>query len=282
MRGAPEAAATGSPRSRTVLVTYLGAVVRARGGWMPIAGTIELMASLGVDAPSVRTAVHRLKGSGWLAPEVRAGVRGYALTDHARATLASGDEVIWHARRPADLSEGWCILHVSVPETIRSKRYRLRSHLASLGFGNVGTAMWIAPARMRAAAARAVAELELEQHVAVFVGAYHGPQDLTELLYASWDLAAIDAAYRAFVEEHASLAARVRTRAPEPADAFVSYLRVVDHWRKLPFRDPGLPSEVLSPGWSGPEATQLFEELVRALEGPALAHAAASWPALEH
>ena len=50
-----------SRRSRTVLVTFLGSVVRRMGGWMPIAGTVDLMTQTGLDAPSVRTAVHRLK-----------------------------------------------------------------------------------------------------------------------------------------------------------------------------------------------------------------------------
>ncbi|MFD0331386.1 hypothetical protein ACFQZC_32685 [Streptacidiphilus monticola] len=63
-------------RSRTVLVSFLGAIVRKMGNWMPIAGTVELLAESGLDAASVRTAVFRLKKRGWLEPESRAGVRG--------------------------------------------------------------------------------------------------------------------------------------------------------------------------------------------------------------
>lgn len=271
-------AAQPARQSRSTVVTYLGAVVRPLGGWMPIAGTVDLLGQAGLDAASVRTAVHRLKGNGWLDSEIRDGARGYALTATARETLAAGDEVIWHARTPADLADGWCIVHFGVPESMRAKRHQLRSHLSSLGFGNVGTALWIAPARMRPAAVRAVAELELEAHTAVFVGAYEGTQDLTSLLYESWDLAAIDRAYADFVAEHETAATRAARSAPEPADAFTRYVTVLDRWRKLPFRDPGLPAEVLAPDWSGPRATAVFERLVAALEEPALAHARAHWP----
>src|SRR6478735_1345977 len=142
-------------RSRTVVVSFLGAIVRPMGAWMPISGTVDLLSQIGLDPASVRTAVSRLKANGWLYSEARHGVRGYALTDQASATLAAGDEVIWHARQPADLAEGWCVVNFSVPESIRSKRYQLRSHLAHLGFGNIGTAMWIAPARMQNAVAKA-------------------------------------------------------------------------------------------------------------------------------
>lgn len=271
-------AAQRNRRSRTTVVTFLGAVVRPLGGWMPIAGAVDLLTQLGLDAPSVRTAVHRLKQNGWLASETRSGARGYALTPTALATLATGDEVIWHARKPADLADGWCIVHFGVPETMRAKRHQLRAHLAHVGFGNIGTAMWIAPARMRGAAQQAVAELDLESYAAIFVGDYQGPQDLTALLYDSWDLAAIDESYRGFVEKHGATATRLEKTGLTGQDAFTTYLEVLDEWRKLPFRDPGLPSEVLAPDWSAPAAVDLFERLVAMLEQPALAHARACWP----
>ncbi len=175
-----------------MVVSFLGSVVRRMGDWMPIGGTVDLMTQLGLDAPSVRTAVFRLKQRGWLAAESRGGARGYALTPLAAATLAAGDELIWHARQPADLADGWCVVNFSVPESARAKRHQLRGHLTHLGFGNVGTAMWIAPARMRPAAEQAIAELGLDKYAAIFVGDYVGGQDLTTLLYSSWDLAGID------------------------------------------------------------------------------------------
>lgn len=274
-------AAQQSQRSRTTVVTFLGAVVRPLGDWMPIAGAVDLLTQVGLDAPSVRTAVHRLKRNGWLASETRAGVRGYALTSTALATLAAGDEVIWHARKPADPADGWCIVHFGVPESLRAKRHQLRAHLSHLGFGNVGTALWIAPARMREAAEQAVSELGLESYAAIFVGGYQGTQDLTELLYNSWDLAAIDQGYRDFIAAYGDHPGRLATDPPSGPDAFATYLGLVGRWRKLPFRDPGLPLEVLAPGWSAPEATALFERLVADLEKPALAHASAHWPRTE-
>lgn len=250
------------------------------GNWMPIAGTVDLLARAGLDAPSVRTAVHRLKANGWLISEARGGARGYALTPTALITLAAGDEVIWHARTPANLADGWCIVHFGVPESMRTKRQQLRAHLSHLGFGNVGTALWIAPARMREPAKRAIAELDLSAHTAMFVGAYHGTQDLTELLYNSWDLTAIDQSYRDFVGEYEARATAMERDQPASPDAFTIYIAMLDQWRKLPFRDPGLPSEVLAPDWNGPRAVAVFERLVAVLEKPALEHAATHWPAL--
>ncbi|WP_433170499.1 PaaX family transcriptional regulator [Actinoallomurus sp. CA-150999] len=267
-------------RSRTVLVSFLGAIVRKMGNWMPIAGTVELLTEAGLDAPSVRTAVFRLKKRGWLVSESREGMRGYALTPAALEALAAGDEVIWHARQPADLGDGWCFVNFSVPESSRALRHRLTAHLTALGFGNIGSAVWIAPARMLPAAQHAIAELDLTGQCAIFVGDYVAGQDLSTMVRGGWDLDEIDRRYREFIGEYAAETDRLAEAAViEGRRAFVTYLAVVDHWRKLPFRDPGLPREVLAQDWSGPAAVQLFERMVTILEGRALAHAAPYWSA---
>ncbi|SHN38504.1 PaaX family transcriptional regulator [Cryptosporangium aurantiacum] len=264
-------------RSRNLLVTFLGAVVRRLGNWMPIAGTIELTGELGLDEASVRTAVSRLKKRGWLDPEVLDGVRGYRLTAHALDELAAGDEVIWHARQPADLGDGWCVVNFSVPESARTKRHQLRTHLAALGFGNISAAVWIAPARMQDAATKAIAELDLLDHCALFAGSHVGGKDLRSLLHEAWDLSEIERSYAAFIDAHQHLTEGSLLSAMPGDDAFVTYLGVVDRWRKLPYRDPGLPLEVLPEDWNGPIATALFEKLVAALEADALVHAARHW-----
>jgi phenylacetic acid degradation operon negative regulatory protein len=278
MPEAPEiSAGSASAQSRTLLVTFLGAVVRRMGDWMPVGAAVELMTAAGLDAPSVRTAVSRLKKRGWLVPETRDGIRGYVLSDEATAALAQGDAIIWHARQPARLQDGWCIVNFSIPESERRRRQQLRAHLSALGFGNIGTALWIAPARMREAADRALAELGLTDAAAVFVGEHVAGRDLRTLIYESWDLETINDRYRRFIDEHTPLLESSRNGALDPRAAFVTYLTLVDDWRKLPYRDPGLPRELLDESWNAPAATELFERLVALLEVRALTHAAACW-----
>jgi phenylacetic acid degradation operon negative regulatory protein len=171
------------------------------------------------------------------------------------------------------------VVNFSVPESARSRRHQLRAHLTALGFGNIGTALWIAPARMLAAAERAIDELDLTRYAAVFVGDYAAGQDLGDMLYQGWDLVAIDHGYRDFTGRYRDQPARLAANGTvEPSDAFVLYLEIIDHWRKLPFRDPGLPQELLADDWSAPQAGALFEELVGLLDGRALAYAAGFWP----
>jgi phenylacetic acid degradation operon negative regulatory protein len=65
-----------------------------------------------------------------------------------------------------------------------------------------------------------------------------------------------------------------RRPASRPRDAFADYVRVLTDWRRLPYLDPGLPAEVLPPGWAGARAAGIFFTLQARLAGAAGEHAA--------
>jgi phenylacetic acid degradation operon negative regulatory protein len=240
---------------------------------MPVKGVVALLEELGVDDSSTRTAVSRLKKHGWLAPEKRAGKSGYCLTELAKQSFASGDAVIWHARQPARLEDGWCMATFSMPEQQRARRHLLRSRLAALGFGNIGQGTWIAPARMAADALEIIDELGLTEYTNILVGRHAGGQDLARMVRESWDLDAIEAGYRDYIARHQlgfQALLRQYSGSVPPRESYVHYLRALDDWRVLPMRDPGLPRELLRSDWPGDPATRLIEEIVTQLEEAAL------------
>ncbi|WP_250852698.1 PaaX family transcriptional regulator C-terminal domain-containing protein [Streptomyces rhizosphaericus] len=49
---------------------------------------------------------------------------------------------------------------------------------------------------------------------------------------------------------------------------------MLTQWRRMPYRDPGLPLELLPPEWNGVAAGELFDRLHTLLNAPAAAHAA--------
>jgi phenylacetic acid degradation operon negative regulatory protein len=63
-------------------------------------------------------------------------------------------------------------------------------------------------------------------------------------------------------------------RAHADRDAFVDHLVLVDHWREIPYLDPGLPSALMPPDWPGSRAVALFADLQRALAPAAVRHVA--------
>jgi phenylacetic acid degradation operon negative regulatory protein len=62
--------------------------------------------------------------------------------------------------------------------------------------------------------------------------------------------------------------------ASRPREAFADYVRVLTDWRRLPYLDPGLPAELLPPGWTGARAAEIFFTLQSRLAAAAAEHAA--------
>ncbi|MFF8957455.1 PaaX family transcriptional regulator C-terminal domain-containing protein [Streptomyces sp. NPDC014894] len=256
-----------SPRS--LIVTLYGAYGRERPGPLPVAELIRLLGALGVDAPSVRSAVSRLKRRGLLEP-ARAGdgTAGYALSPDARQLLEDGDRRVYDRRTPL-MSDGWVLAVFSVPEAERGKRHLLRSRLGRLGFGSAAPGVWIAPARLYEETRHTLRRLRLDPYVELFRGEHLGFAATAEAVAAWWDLGAIAKRHEEFLDaQEPVLREWTSGREPEPEEAYRDYLLALDSWRRLPYTDPGLPMELLPEGWPGGRSAVVFGALHALLRDP--------------
>ncbi|MDX3086624.1 MULTISPECIES: PaaX family transcriptional regulator [Streptomyces] len=258
----PAAPPPPSPHTpRSLIVTFYGAYGRHVPGPVPVAELIRLLGALGVDAPSVRSSVSRLKRRGLLLPaRTTTGAAGYALSPEARQLLRDMDRRVHAAGSPAD--EGWVLAVFSVPESERQKRHLLRSRLAGLGFGTASPGVWIAPARLHEEARRTLRRLGLETYVDLFRGEHLGFVPTATAVTRWWDLPAIAREHEAFLARHAPALRAWQARPDTPAEeAYRDYLRALDSWRLLPYADPGLPAALLPPDWPGGRAAEVFHAL---------------------
>lgn len=247
---------------RSLIVTLYGAYGRERPGPFPVAELIRLLGVLGVDAPSVRSSVSRLKRRGLLVPErTPDGAAGYALSADARQLLDDGDRRIY-ARPSPRLSDGWVLAVFSVPEAERHKRHLLRSRLGRLGFGAAAPGVWIAPARLYEETRHTLRRLQLDPYVEMFRGEHLGFAATAEAVARWWDLSAIAKQHEEFLDLHEPVlrAWEARSEVP-PLDAYRDYLPALDSWRRLPYADPGLPAELLPQGWPGGRSAEVFARL---------------------
>ncbi|MEU5212691.1 PaaX family transcriptional regulator C-terminal domain-containing protein [Streptomyces sp. NPDC020742] len=253
---------------RSLIVTFYGAYGRGgtdgggAAGPVPVAALIRLLGVLGVDPPSVRSAVSRLKRRGLLDPaRTAAGAAAYALSDAARQLLEDGDRRIF-TRPAARLSDGWVLAVFSVPEEERHKRHLLRSRLARLGFGTAAPGVWIAPAPLYEETRHTLERLQLDPYVDLFTGTHTGFAPTADAVARWWDLEAIAAQHRAFLAEQEPVLRRwSRRRTVPPEAAYHDYLLALDAWRRLPYADPGLPSPLLPEDWPGGRAAEVFGRL---------------------
>ncbi|MET9898659.1 PaaX family transcriptional regulator C-terminal domain-containing protein [Streptomyces sp. NPDC006446] len=246
---------------RSLIVTFYGAYGRFMPGPVPVAELIRLLAAVGVDAPSVRSSVSRLKRRGLLEPaRTAAGAAGYALSPDARQLLDDGDRRVYASAPPGD--DGWVLAVFSVPESERQKRHILRSRLAGLGFGTAAPGVWLAPARLYEETRHTLERLRLDRYVELFRGEHLGFAATADAVARWWDLAAIAKEHEAFLGRHARVLHTWEGRADTPPeDAYRDYLLALDSWRHLPYVDPGLPAALLPEDWPGARSATVFRAL---------------------
>lgn len=255
---------------RALIVTLLGLYVRDLGGWISVSALIRLMAAAGVDEQAVRSALTRLKRRGIVESERRDGVAGYALSGYAGRVLELGDRRIF-ATRP-DSERDWVLAVFSVPESERQRRHTLRARLSWLGFGTVASGVWIAPGHLAQDTREALLAEGLEPYVDLFRAEYLAFGDPAAKVAQWWDLAALEQLYDDFLNSHGPALRRwgaAAVEVPVGPEAFADHLRALTAWRRLPYLDPGLPTDLLPEDWSGTRAAETFFALHRALAGPA-------------
>lgn len=268
--------ATGERESRhaPLILTLFGLYARGEHNWLSVASLIGLMADLGVESRAVRSSVSRMKRREVLRGERREGVAGYSLADSTLQTLAEGDVRIFHRAR-ASREDGWVLVVFSVPESEREKRHELRTALTRLGLGTVASGVWVAPGHLADEVRRTLERRGLSGYVDLFTGDHFASRDLGAKVRSWWDLDELTAMYAHFLDRYGPVLEAVTRREPQPLEAFRIYLPMLTEWRRMPYRDPGLPLELLPPEWNGVAAGELFDQLNTALSTPAAAHAAA-------
>jgi len=257
------------PQQQLILTIY-GLYGRRGGGQLPISVLIEMLGDLGHDAPGVRSAVSRLKAKGVLTSVKNGGVARYELSERSLKLINQGDERIFAPYR-ATPGAPWVLAIFSVPESMRERRHQLRTELTKLGFGSMGAGVWIAPSGVREGARQRLEARGLDEYVEFFTGDYSTDSNMPAKIAQWWDLEALESQiaefmgiYGASLDDWTTLvghdpeAALAASSADLRRDAFRYYVPMLTLWRRLPYRDPGLPLEYLPPGWQGPEARRIF------------------------
>ena len=249
-----------------------GAFVRRLGNWMAIADLVVLMADLGIDEQSARSAIARLKRTGLLESSRHFGSAGYAAGEQLLDVLADGDVRIFHSEIAADLDDGWVLVVFSVPEAQRDRRHMLRTRLAALGCGPLAPGVWMAPRRVALDVRRILQRLDLARFSSIFEGRYEGFADTRTLAASTWDVSALVRHYGAFTRRHQRVLSRWDAHDHGARAAFIDYVRLLEDWRRLAYEDPGLPDELSACAPQRRAAYDVFTKGVALLAEPAMGH----------
>ena len=247
----------GAASARSLLLTVLGEYVLPSDEPMWTAAAVQIMAGLGVEEKAARQALARTAADGWIAPLREGRQVRWKLTGPGRRLLTDGAERIYSFAAEGPAWDGrWLVLTVTVPESQRQLRRRLRTRLAWAGFGSPAPSLWVTTDTGREAEAKQIlASLGLEGAAYSFTGPFGSIGSARTLVDQAWNLGAVAEHYQEFIVEFAGLR-------PSPGEeTMLTQIRLVHEWRRFPFLDPQLPTDLLPPKWIGKRAAALFQEL---------------------
>jgi phenylacetic acid degradation operon negative regulatory protein len=246
----------GEGTARSLLMTVLGEFVLPFGQQVWTATLVHALGMIGIEEKSARQALARTAAEGWLSSH-RVGRRvRWSLTDAGRQLLIEGADRIYSFGSGEQSWDGrWLVVFVSIPESMRALRHKLRTQLSWGGFGSPAPGVWISPHQDAGSEAKDILEgLELSTKALCFVAEYGSFGNPRDMVAAAWDLAEIERRYEEFIAEFSVLNPR------SADDIFVAQIRLVHEWRRFPFLDPQLPRLLLPAHWSGTAATRLFAD----------------------
>jgi phenylacetic acid degradation operon negative regulatory protein len=251
--------------ARSLLMTVLGEYVLPRDQPVWTSTLVETLGLFDVEDKSARQALARTAAEGWLVSE-RIGRRvRWSLTPPGRRLLTEGAQRIYAFGRDLPEWDGtWLVLLVSVPESRRDLRHRLRTQLTWAGFGSPMPGAWISPHRDREPEAkRIVAELIADAPAMSFAARYGQLGSEPDMVARAWDLTDLEDRYERFIDQFTGIAHS------SGAVALYQQTRLVHEWRRFPFLDPQLPRRLLPANWSGLTAGRLFHDNHRRWRQPA-------------
>jgi phenylacetic acid degradation operon negative regulatory protein len=260
-----------SPQGLTV--TLMADYTLSTRAWLPSAAIVALLAEAGVSSTGARATISRLARRGVLEVSKQGRTSSYRLTTAAVHNLASGGRAIASAATGTSTwDQRWTLIAFSLPQEEVTRRRELRGRLRWLGYAPLYDGLWISPHDLADKLKALLADLAFGAMTVfrarhVDFGATIGRDPLD-----AWDTAAIGRHYDAFIQRWNPLLPDIRGSRITGAEAVRTRTEVMDTYRRLPILDPGLPLDLLPPGWPRMAARDLFTAVYDGLAGPAEDH----------
>jgi len=237
-----------SPGSaRSLLLTLLGEFILPSQKPTWTSPLLSGLAGVGVGEKAARQAIARAAAAGWLESEPNGRRTAWRLTATGRRVIAEGSRRLRALRGDAAPWNGeWLLVHLTLPQSRRDDRLRVYKALSWLGFGNPTPGVWISPEVGRSAEVRRlVVDRKLDGLALAFTArTLDIGLNQRELVDRAWDLEAVARHYEELVDRFGAMR-------PRTDDEFLhAHIQLVNALQRLPSLDPGLPPELLPPGWA--------------------------------
>jgi phenylacetic acid degradation operon negative regulatory protein len=261
-------------RFPTVIYTLFGAYIIHRGGEVRVADLMELVRPLGFSANAIRLGLSRMSRYGVFRIRKVGRESCYSLSakgmkgmEHGRGRAFETDYKEWDGK--------WRLVAYNIPESSRVLRDKLRTKLRSMGFANLGAAVWISPHSLLPEMLRIIDRNGMAQFVEMFEAEYEGPHGIKQFVARTWHINNLEKGYRAFVRKytglHRKFKQKARTHHPmTSSECFAERFCMTAEYVALRLDDPMLPLALLPDKWVGMTAHRLHDTMWALLEPAAV------------
>jgi phenylacetic acid degradation operon negative regulatory protein len=245
-------------KPRSIVFDLFGDFVRPRTDGIPLRAITELLGLFGAIPSTVRVVMARLHRDGWLDSRRSGRETTYFLNEQSRRLLDEGRAQILD--RTSEAWDGnWYLVIYTVPEAKRQHRGDMRKELAWLGYGTLAASTWISPHDHSDSLRTQFAHAE----EATFDFLRCQTESLIadrELTSRCWDLDTLNGRYEEWIRRYQRFVAQDSAEL-SGAEALMIRLEATHDYRRLLFKDPRLPAELLIPEWKGEVAYQMLKTI---------------------
>ncbi|MFE7802102.1 PaaX family transcriptional regulator C-terminal domain-containing protein [Nocardia sp. NPDC057440] len=244
-------------RPRALVFDLYGEYFRYTGGSAKLGALTTLMGAFGIEPATVRVVMTRLRKDGWFDSAKNGREVSYLLNEKSWRLLDDGRARIFE-RHFDDWDRTWAQALVDESNLDRERRKRIETALTWCGFGHYGGTAWFSP-HDREKQLREMLSGDDELRIQFLRSQTGGLPSDRLVAERCWDLSELDTDYQNFIGEFQPLLVRYR-RGLGGKQALIERMRLIQSYRRYPFRDPDLPEMLLPPGWRGRVAHDVFSE----------------------
>lgn len=254
-------------RAKSLIATIFGDFIESCGGRIWLGNLIELVQLFAINERLLRTSIYRLADEGWVT-KTRNGRRSvYELSVEGREQTALVHKLIY--RDDAKTWNGvWNIVIASGQEIPAAALIQLQHRLSLMGFGMLSRNIFAHPDMDSMLVNEVITELGLQDRVPVMTsrraatGSGHCFESDRELARQCCPYDEAEALYKKFINAYGPVLKQLKKlRSVRDHSCFRLRVLLIHDYRRLLFRDPQLPADLLPPDWSGKIAREIVREL---------------------
>ena len=263
---------SGSKKSTSVLLSFIGDVVIPHDGAIGLGSLVKLGELLGITEQTVRSAANRLAVDGWLTAEIHGRRSFFMLTDFALTRFHPAIHRIYH-HADTEWEGEWQLVMIDPSGLGSDEIEEINRDLSWIGFGRFSPGVFIRP---KIAGRETCEDLKVNpaaQNASVCFTGWRPPcasdDNLRPFIRRLWDLDAVTARYKAFIQRYDPLLAAIWSASSIDGELALALRTFMIHdFRRIRLVDPQLPPELQEANWIGNRALYIAHEIYDFLLAP--------------